>query len=83
MKRKALPATAIAYVMGFVAPRVMPGQSEPKRGIKAAVGQYVRPYVRSVESGPGRVSKGRKRRHERDNGTEGLLDYSGTINARR
>jgi len=82
-KRKQLPATAVAYVAGFVLQRAMPGQPEPQYGIKARVGQYVRPYTRSVELGAGRVSKGRRRRHEHDHGTTGLLDYSAKLNANR
>jgi len=82
-KRKALPATAVAYVAGFVLQRAMPGQPEPHYGITARVGQYVRPYTRSIELGPGRISKGRRRRHECDHGTKGVLDYSAKLNANR
>jgi len=82
-KHKALPATAVAYAMGFVAPRAMPGQPEPRCGRTARVGQYVRPYTRQVDLGSGRISKGRQKRHEREDGTQGMLDHSGKINASR
>ena len=80
-KRKRLPASAVAYVMGFIPPRLLPGQPEPKIGRKALAGQYVRPYVRSVELGTGRVGKGAKQRYDRSHGTSGLLDFSAIINA--
>jgi len=84
-KHKQLPARAVADTLGFPPlPKPMPGQPEPRIGRKALVGQYVRPYKRTVDlSAPGRISKGRQRRHAREDGTEGRLDYSAFINAHR
>jgi len=83
-KHKALTASAVAYVTGFLVPTKTPDGKEIRYGRKALVGQYTRPYVRVVELPEGvRISKGHRKRYERDNGTEGRLDHSGSINARR
>ena len=83
MRHKALPAPAIASVMGFIPSKPLGAAPKPHYGRKALPGQYVRSYKRDVALGAGRVSKGARRRYERDRGTEGNLDYSGVINARR
>ena len=83
-KRKANPAPIIADLMGFIPPKPIEGHPTASYGRRALVGQYTRPYTRVVELDTvARVSKGRKRRHERHNGTKGQLDYSEAINARR
>ena len=83
-RRKKLPARAVADGMGFAPMRNAPGQPGPSYGRKACIGQYVRPYKRGgALPTAGRISKGARARHERDRGTEGLLDFSGVINAHR
>lgn len=82
---KQLGALAVAMELGFTAAPPRPqGELQPEYGIKARVGQYVRPYTRAVVLDTSRrVSKGARRRYERDNGTEGALDYSAFINSKR
>ena len=80
-KPKALTAPAIAYIMGFTVPIKTPDGKDICYGRKALVGQYTKPYVRAVLLEGTRISNGRRKRYEHDNGTEGRLDYSGVINA--
>lgn len=97
-KRKALTASAVAYLMGFEPPAKSPDGKLIRYGRKAMVGQYTKPYVRvghlpagavivddRVDKHPpvGRVSKGARKRYVKNHGTEGVLDYSAVINARR
>lgn len=46
MKRKQRPAQTVAYLMGFVTPQTTFDGKKVQYGIKAIVGQYVRPYIR-------------------------------------
>ena len=46
VKRKQLPARAVADAMGFVPMRPAQGMPELKYGRKALIGQYVKPYTR-------------------------------------
>lgn len=80
---KYVPAFVVADLVGFVRPKPIEGHPEPKYGIKALVGQYVRQYTRQGHLPSNRVSKGAQKRYEREHGTESWLDYSGAINARR
>lgn len=81
--RKA-PAATVAYLVGFTPPRQMPGQAPlPPYGRKALFGQYVKPYKGTGHLPPGRISKGARKRYDRDNDREGLRDFSVSINARR
>lgn len=81
-KRAKLPANVIAEVMNLI-PAAIPGQPERHYGRKALPGQYTRSYMRAGHLTPGRVSKGCRKRYDRDHGTEGKLDLSESINARR
>ena len=79
-KRKALTAPEVAYLMGFEPS----ADKDVHYGRKALVGQYTKRYTRAGHlPATGRISKGAQRRYDRDNGTEGVLDYSAVINARR
>lgn len=82
VKRAKLPAYAIADAMGLIPPPI-PGQPPRHYGIRAVLGQYVKPYTREGHLTPGRVSKGCQKRYDRDHGTEARLDLFESINARR
>ena len=92
-KRKALTAPQVAYMMGLTPPEQTATGKDIEYGIKARVGQYTQRYTRAPflpepilnEHGhhTNRTSKGRAARYKRDNGTEGVLDLSAVINARR
>lgn len=81
-KRVKLPAFVIAEAMGLVSAAIE-GQPERHYGRKALPGQYTRSYLRAGHLTPGRVSKGCRKRYDRDHGTEARLDLSESINARR
>lgn len=83
-KHKALTAPKVVYAMGLTPPAQMPDGKGIKYGRKALMGQYTKPYVRECPlSETGRISKGARARHKRLHGTEGVLDLSATINAKR
>ena len=82
-KCKALTASAVAYLMGFEPPAKSPDGKLIRYGRKAMAGQYVKPYTREGHVPPVRFSKGARKRYERNHGTEGVLDYSAAINAKR
>ena len=82
-KCKRLAAPEVVYMMGLTPPAKTADDKDIKYGIKAMVGQYTKPYKREGFLRTGRVSKGARARYERDNGTEGVLDLSAVINARR
>lgn len=87
-KHKALTASEVAYVMGLTLPTKTLEGKDIKYGRKALVGQYAKHYIRkgflhTTGEPPGRHSKGRLARYTRDNGTEGVLDLSEVVNARR
>ena len=81
--RKALAAPEVAYMMGLAPPAKAPDGKDIKYGRRALVGQYTRSYKRVVASAGKRISKGAQARAERDNGTDGVLDLSAAINAKR
>ena len=83
MKRKKLTAPEVAYVMGLTPPAETPDGKAVKYGRKALVGQYTTPYKRDGWLPPSRVSKGARARYDKAHGTEGTLDLSAVINARR
>jgi len=83
MKCASVSARITADLMGFTRPPKVEGHPEPRYGRQALVGQYTRPYKREGFLPTGRISKGCRARYERDHGTEGTLDYSAAINARR
>ena len=82
-RRKTLTASAVVYLMGFEPPAKSPDGKLIRYGRKAMVGQYAKPYAREGHVPPGRVSKGARKRYEKNHGTEGVLDYSAAINAKR
>ena len=92
-KRNALTAPQVAYMLNLTPPAKTATGNDIEYGIKARVGQYTVRYVRQGflpepilnEHGhrTNRTSKGRAARYKRDNGTEGVLDLSAVINARR
>lgn len=83
-KRKKLPASSVVYMMGLIPPSKTPDGKEIRYGLKAIHGQYVHNYTRTVPlSENRRNSKGRLARHKKGHGTEGRLDLSEAINARR
>ena len=83
-KHKALTALEVAYVMGLTPSAKTADGKDIKYGRKALIGQYVKPYTRECPLPEGeRVSKGAQARHARRYGTEGTLDLSGVINAKR
>ena len=84
VKRRKLTAAAVVYAMGLAPPAKTPDGKDIRYGLKAIVGQYVKPYTRTVELREGRRnSKGQVARHKQNHGTEGRLDLSEVINARR
>ena len=64
VKRKALSAPEVVYMMGIIPPAKTADDKDIKYGRKALVGQYTKQYTR-------------------EDGTEGVLDLSAVINARR
>ena len=83
-KCRKLTAAAVVYVMGLTPPAKTPDGKDIRYGLKAIVGQFTKPYTRMVELREGRRnSKGQVARHKRNHGTEGRLDLSGVINAKR
>lgn len=82
-KHKKLAAPEVAYMMGLTPAAQTAEGKDIKYGIKALVGQYTKPYKRDGWLPPGKVSKGARKRHEKEHGTEGVLDLSEVINARR
>lgn len=82
-KRKALAASEVVYVMGLMPPAKTPDGRDIRYGRQAVVGQYTKPYARQGHTPPGRVSKGARARFERDEGSQGMLDLSAVINAKR
>ena len=83
MKRRKVPALIFADLMGVALPAPIEGEKTPHYGRKALAGQYVKGYTREGHLTPGRVSKGCRKRYDRDHGTEGMLDCAEYINANR
>ena len=82
-ERKKLAAPEVVYMMGGTPPAKTADDKDIKYGIKAIVGQYTKWYAREGHLPPGRVSKGARARYDKVHGTEGVLDLSAVINARR
>ena len=83
VQNKRLTAPQVAYMMGLIPPSKTADGKDIRYGCKASVGQYTKPYTREGYLPPGRVSKGARKRYERDKGSAGTLDLSAVINARR
>mgnify|MGYP001603137946 CR=1 FL=1 len=82
-KTKKLAAPEVVYMMGLTPPAQTPDGKDIKYGRQAVVGQYTKPYTREGHTPPGRVSKGAQARYDKAHGSEGTLDLSAVINARR
>ena len=82
-KRKKLAAPEVAYMLGLTPPAKTADDKDIKYGRKAIVGQYTKPYAREGHLPTGRVSKGARARYDKAHGSEGTLDLSAVINARR